>query len=271
MSLITVSRGTFGGGKEVAELLAKHLNYKCISREMVIHDASVTFDIPEDQLLDATSELPDPFGQRGSLCVYDVKYIRAAILERAVGNKMVYHGHGGHLLLAGIPGLLRVRIIAGMEYRINHAMNDKGINREQAIDLIEAIDKKRKLWSRKVWGIEWNDPSLYDLVISLDNVSVESAVQIIIRAGETKEFVDSEAQQQIFENELIKSRIWAALTKNKHTRMVRIDMQSSDGVISLEGDVGSNKLVDAIVTISKGVEGVKEVNCNLSVGSSWLW
>lgn len=271
MALITISRGTFGGGRDVAEKLASHLNYSCVSREMLIQDASQAFHIPSDQLLDSTSELPAKLYKKGSQGIYDIKFIRAALLERATGNRMVYHGHGGHLLLGGIPGLLRVRIIAGIEYRINHAMNEKKINRDQAIDLITAIDKKRIRWSREVWGVEWNDPSLFDLVLSLDNLSVDGAVQIISRATGLDEFADNEDIQQVLEDELVKARVWAALTQNDHTRAVRIQVDSKKGNVKIQGDVGSNKLVEAVVTITQGVPGVTGVTNNLSVGSSWLW
>lgn len=142
MSLITISRGTFGGGRDVAIQLAKKLNYTCVSREMIIDDAARQYQISTEKLHDITAELPTKKGRKISDDGSDIKYVRAALLERAVGNRMVYHGHGGHLLLGGIPGILRVRIIAGIEYRINHAMNEKQINREQAIDLVAAIDKK---------------------------------------------------------------------------------------------------------------------------------
>jgi osmotically-inducible protein OsmY len=271
MALITISRGTFGGGRDVAQKLAEHLNYSCVSREMIIEDASRDFHIPRMQLLNSTAELPTKQHRKASAVNFDIRFIRASLLKRAIGNRMVFHGHGGHLLLGGIPGLLRVRIIAGMEYRINHAMNEEKIDREQAVDLVTAIDKKRILWSRQVWGVEWNDPSYYDLLLSLDNLSVDGAVKIITRATELDDFADNENIQQVLEDELIKSRVWAALTQNDHTRPVRIEVDSKEGDITVRGDVGSNKLVEAIVTIAQSVHGVKSVINNLSVGSSWHW
>jgi FixJ family two-component response regulator len=35
MPIITISRGTFSGGKELAECLARSLGYACISREVL--------------------------------------------------------------------------------------------------------------------------------------------------------------------------------------------------------------------------------------------
>ena len=56
MSVITISRGSYSKGKEVAESLASKLNYDCVSREIIL-EASREFDIPEIQLMRA---LHDP-------------------------------------------------------------------------------------------------------------------------------------------------------------------------------------------------------------------
>lgn len=271
MAIITISRGTFGGGRDVAERLASHLNYSCVSREMLIQDTAQNYDVQEEMLLEATTELPGNQKGKPTSYAHNVKFMKAALLQRAVSNRMVYHGHGGHLLLGSIPGLLRVRIFAGIEYRINHAMADRNISREQAIDLIEAIDKKRTMWSRKAWGMEWNDPSSHDLLLSLDNMSVDGAVTVISCAAELKDFKESEHTQQILEDELLKAKVWAALTENEHTRAVRIQLDSNQGTIIISGDVGSNKQVEAVIFLAQSVPGVKKVVNQISVGSSWLW
>ena len=46
MSIVTISRGSYSRGKQVAEKLAEALGYECISREIII-EASELFNIPE--------------------------------------------------------------------------------------------------------------------------------------------------------------------------------------------------------------------------------
>lgn len=119
--------------------------------------------------------------------------------------------------------------------------------------------------------MEWNDPSFYDLLLSLDNLSVDGAVKIISHAAELDDFSDSDDIQQLLEDELIKARVWAALTQNQPTRSVRIHVDSIRGDITIRGDVGSNKLVEAVISLTQEVKGVNKVINNLTVGSSWLW
>ena len=271
MAIITISRGTFGGGKNVAEALAKHLDYICVSREMLVKSTSKTFSIPEEKVRNSILQAPGPLGLNAAQNINTIKYVRATILELGRSNNMVYHGFGGQLMLQDVPCLLRVRIIAGMDYRIEHAMKNKGLSREQAIDHIREMDKNRAHWARTVWGVEVNDPSGFDLVINLDHITIQGAVEIIAKTLEQENFQEGPEDARAFEDALIIARAWAALTKNKPTRSVRIRMTCHNGHLTIKGDVGSHKMIEAVVGIAKQVAGVKSVNNTLGVGSSWLW
>ncbi len=150
-------------------------------------------------------------------------------------------------------------------------MKNKGISREQAIDHIQEMDKDRAHWGRAVWGVEVNDPASFDLVINLDNISVQGAVEIIARALEQEAFQDRDEDRQTFEDALTIARVWAALTRNKPTRTVRIQLECLNGHVTINGDVGSHKMMGAVVSIAEQVEGVQSVTNTISVGSSWLW
>jgi cytidylate kinase len=271
MSIITISRGTFGGGKAVAEALAEHLGYLCISRETIAQDAAETFGVPEKNLHDAILKTPGFFNKQVSNSVINLKYLRASLLNQCKVFKTVYHGWGGHLLLKGVPRLLRVRITAGMEYRIKSAMDNEQIDRERAILLIIEMDKQRSQWARTLWGIEWSDQSLYDLVLNLDGLSIDSAVKIIARTMDLDEFKEDGQTHQAFNDQHIVSKIWVALIRNSPTRGVRVEITSSNGHVIITGDVGSMKIVTAIVAIAEEIEGVKSVTNSLDIGASWMW
>jgi hypothetical protein len=46
MSIVTISRGSYSRGKEVAEKVAQKLGYECISRDILL-ETSEQFNIPE--------------------------------------------------------------------------------------------------------------------------------------------------------------------------------------------------------------------------------
>lgn len=271
MTIITISRGTFGGGKAVAETLAAQLGCACISREMIIQDASTTFGTQKTDLRNSILESPGLLGLTGGNNAGNIRLVRSALMERVKTGPMVYHGYGGHLLLKDIPGLLRVRVIAGMDYRLSHVMDQEKISRDQALNRVQENDKARAAWSKTMWGKQWNDPSLFDLVVNLDRISEKGAVDLIARTGNLPEFAMDQQGKQKFKNQLVASRIWAGLVENKPTRSVRIKIEAHDGHITLTGNVGSIKLKDAVVSITTSIPGVQKVTNELSIGGDWLW
>ena len=57
MPIITLSRGTMSGGKELAECIAGSLNIPCIGREILI-PAAAKLGVPEDVLAKKMEMLP---------------------------------------------------------------------------------------------------------------------------------------------------------------------------------------------------------------------
>ena len=116
MAIITISRGSYYRGREVAEKLAAKLGYECISREILL-EASKEFNIPEIKLVRAIQDAPTIFER----FVHDkekyLTYIRAALLKHVRKDNVVYHGLFGNFLLQDIPHVLKVRIVADLEVR----------------------------------------------------------------------------------------------------------------------------------------------------------
>jgi cytidylate kinase len=271
MALITISRGTFSGGKAVAEKLAKDLGYPCYSREEIIRDAADQFDISEDMLDAAMTETPGFWKQNANQCISHLNFVRAALLRQLKGKDLVYHGYGGHLLLEGVTRLLRVRVIASMEYRIAAAMEELGMSRNTAAAHITAFDKRLAKWAKSVLGVEWDDPSLFDVIFNLDHISIDGTVRTIAQMSHLEEFTPDQDALQSLENLLISSRVWAAITLNKATRSAKVQIEAADGYVIISGNVSSMKIADAIIGVAAGVDGVKTVSNQIGIGSDWIW
>ena len=118
MSIIAISRGTFSGGEALAKRVAERLGYQCLSRETNLEAAAKEYGVPAEDLVAAMEKRP-PFWQRvlGERTAH-LTFVRAALCEQARADNLVYHGLVGHLLLPGIAHVMRVRVIADMDYRI---------------------------------------------------------------------------------------------------------------------------------------------------------
>lgn len=271
MAIITISRGTFSGGKAVAEKLAEKLDYPCLSREILIKKAAQHFQLEEHQLNDAMEEVPGILDGDASVSAANVNFVRAVLLNEIRSQELVYHGYAGDLLLKGVKKILRIRVIASIDYRIEAAMRDHQIGSNEARKMIEQLDRKRNKWSEIVLGTEWSDPSLYDVALSLDSISLDSAVDTIKQLTELDEFTVDDTTSRSLEDLLISSNIWAALSRNNHTRSVQLEIVTINGHVSLYGDVNSRKTAEMIVYTAEQEKGVEDVTSKLNVGMSWLW
>ena len=91
MAIITISRGSYSKGKEVAEKVCQRHGYSCASREVLV-EASDHFNIPEIKLVSALHDAPSvlerfTYGKERYLTFFE-----AAFLERVQKDNVVYHG-----------------------------------------------------------------------------------------------------------------------------------------------------------------------------------
>jgi cytidylate kinase len=210
MAIITISRGSYSKGKEVAEKVASRLGYNCISREVLL-EASKFYNIPEIQLTRAIHDAPNILDRFKHSRQAFIAYIRSALTQRAKGDNIVYHGLAGHVLLKGVPHVLKVRITARLEDRISAEMVRESIGEKEARSLLLEDDEERRRWTKGLYGVDPWDSMLYDLVIRIYKLSVEDAVDFICQAAVREKFRTTDASRQKMEDLALACQVKAFL------------------------------------------------------------
>jgi cytidylate kinase len=187
MAVITISRGSYSRGKEIAEKVSRELGYDCISREVILQ-ASREFNTPEIKLIHALENAPSfldrfTYGKRRYIA-----YTQTALLKHLTRDNIVYHGLAGHYFVGGISHVLKVLVTAPAEARAQLVMERDKVGRKEAFRLIREVDAQRRKWGRRLYGIDPWDPTLYDLALHIDRVTVEDAVDMICRLISLKRF-----------------------------------------------------------------------------------
>ena len=159
MAIITISRGSYSHGKEVAEKVAQKLGYQCIAREVILQ-ASKEFNIPEINLMNAVHDAPSILERFSYGKEKFITYIQAALLKYFQRDNVVYHGLAGHFYVKGVSHVLKVRIIADMKDRVQIVMDREKISYESALALIKKDDLERRKWSQHLYGIDTSEPDL---------------------------------------------------------------------------------------------------------------
>ncbi len=178
MSIVTIARGSYSRGKEVAERLATKLGYECLSREVLL-EASEEFNIPEIKLIRMLHDCPKILDRLFDGSERYVKYYRSAILQHVRNDNIVYHGLAGHFFLKDIPHVLKIRINADMNTRVEEEMKRENISADEALTILKKDDEERRKWSLEVYGVDTWDSRLYDMVINISTLTLEDAVDII--------------------------------------------------------------------------------------------
>jgi len=268
MAIITISRGTFSGGQSLAECIAEKLGYRCISRQVLVR-AAKEYHVPLDNLAEALAEGPRLLDRLTTEKAHYLAYVRAALCKEVKDDNVVYHGLAGHLLIRGFPHLIRVRVIADMEFRIKAAMERNRMTRKESIDYINKVDERRVKWTKFLYHVDWHDPSLYDIVINLENLGISDACQIVSQAACLDRFKTTPEAQKLMNDLILSTEVRALLAENKGIADSGIEVEANDGVIILGGTVGSLQDADKIRELVRAVPGVKDLDSKMNVGSLW--
>lgn len=258
MPIITISRGSYSRGKEVAEKLAKQLQYECVSREILL-EASEEFNIPEMSLVRAIHDSPSILERFRHGKERYISYYQYALLKHVQKDNVVYHGLAGQYFLRNIPHVLKIRILANLDDRVQEIMRRDEISQNAAHDVLRKDDEERRRWGLKLYGTDTWDSSLYDMVILIDRLTVDNAVDLISKAVSMPLFQTTEAAQKILDERLLCARIHAMLVNFSFM----LEVEVHDGIVTL-GNIGEvlrrdKSIREKIQALIMDVDGVREI------------
>ena len=258
MAIITISRGSYFRGKEIAQNVAKKLGYVCISREKLLKD-SKEFNIPAIKLIHAFEDGPSIFDRFTHGRQRYLAYIQAALLNNLKKDNVVYHGFAFHYFVKDIPCALKVRITAEPEDRIKYVMERDKISKKDAKRFISKVDEQRRKWSRRLYGIDPSDPSLYDLVLHIGKITVKDAVDTICHVIGFKEFKTTLESKKMMCDLALAAEVKAALMDLNPN----IGVSCENEIVTLETNdrlIQERKLIMNMMEIDKTIKGVKGIN-----------
>lgn len=259
MPIVTISRGSYSRGKEVAEKLAKKLNYECVSRDILL-EASSEFNIPEIKLVRALHDAPSVLERFKHGKERYLSYYRSSLLKHVQKDNVIYHGLAGHFILCDIPHVLKVRIIADMDARVQEEMKREKITAEKALYILKKDDEERRAWGLQLHGADTWDSRLYDIVLHISTLTVDDAVQILFETIQKPIFQATPESQQLLDNLTIAAQI--------HTMLVNLSPKlkvTVKGGVAFISNVGDDLKTDSafrerIEQLVEKVEGIQSVS-----------
>ncbi|MCX7642444.1 MAG: cytidylate kinase-like family protein [Armatimonadetes bacterium] len=227
MGVITISRLSGCAANEVAAKVAEALGYEVVDKELLAHIAAeaqaseeevaqydeaalspierflrtlVKFATPEEAITWSPGPLKEtPFWlptkeqwQKEGRRVLDhekcLKFTQAVLKKLAQKGRVIIIGRGGMVVLKDFPKALHVRLFAPLEWRVQRLAQIENIPPEKARQKIVAEDKRRADYLRHFYGVDWNDPSLYHLVLNVAALGIEATSNLIVSAARELQF-----------------------------------------------------------------------------------
>lgn len=268
MAIITISRGCFSKGQEVAEAVAQKLGYQCIGRELFL-EASKEFNIPELRLERAIHDAPSILDRFTYGKERYIAFFQSAFLKYMRRDNVVYHGLAGHFFLKGVSHALKIRIIADLQSRVEWEMQRQSISAEAILAMLNKDDLERRKWSKALYGIDTWDPNLYDLVICIGKIDICEAVDSICFTAGLESLKTTYESQKAIEDLATAADVKAALIDMKpdiqvYARNGRIIIGSSSLLIK------DPELANEMKAIALKIPGVQHVEIKSTNRVDWV-
>ena len=250
MPIITISRGSYSRGKEVAEALAEKLNYQCISRDILV-EASEHFNIPEIKLVKALHDAPSVLERFHHGQDRYIAYLKSALLSHMARGNIVYHGLAGHFFLQNISHVLKIRINSKMTDRVNEEMKREKCSATDALYSLKKDDEERRRWSLQLYGKDTRDSSLYDMVLCVDSLTVEDIVDILANVIQKKQFLETEKSLAELQKRTLFANIHALVSMVAPQAKVDILNNTSIKLSNIDGRLNTDMRRDLAQKLSR--------------------
>ncbi len=215
MAVITMSRQIGSGAEEVAERVTQELGLRMfdkrlmmrVAAEVGIHESEIV-DYSEEEyrarnfferlfsrqrtVASVTTRTRGILGtEQVSTQVLDearaIDLIRATMSAAYERGNVLIIGRGGQAILEDKPDVLHVRVVAPLEDRVLQLQEQENLTAPQARRLAMERDRATAEYLRTFHHINWDDPTLYHLVVNTGKLGVDKAVEFIVAAAKALE------------------------------------------------------------------------------------
>jgi cytidylate kinase len=265
MPVIALTQGMGSLAQDIAEQLAAELNLATLQHEIaerVAEKMHVSRSLINRLRGGKAGTLERLRTDRHAMALYSAE----EVLEAAAKGNVVIRGWGATQLLRGVPHVPCIRIMRPFDKRVQWLMNEIDTDdRSVAEAEIQRSDQANASRMHEQFGVEWNQPVLFDMVLNTDRLSVDTCVQMIKGLLARPEFVETAGSRELLQGMALSARVRAALRADEHTEGVDITIDSADGRVTLRGIVADAAEKAAAVRVAAGAAGVQSVDDQLRV------
>jgi cytidylate kinase len=196
--VITINREVGTGGRTIGRKLAEKLSVKYCDKAIVdgltqkfglniqrieeikAQKKSWWNDINNyyNTLVNSTSQPMEAEVKLDNASMFETE--KHILQEIATQTSCVIAGRTGFMIFREWPNHLNIFIQASMEHRVQRVMRRQNVSEKEAREIIAKLDASRETYIKKYEDTSRYDTRNYQLVISMDDLSEDDAVDVIM-------------------------------------------------------------------------------------------
>ena len=196
MAVITISRQFGAGGRTLGKLISEKLGYTFADTEIIqriAELANVSQNFAESVEKEAGTRLSKVINSMVSMKWVDrilagehgyideqiyLDYLVLIIAQIAEEGNVVIIGRGSQYILDDHPDAFHILLIDELKNRIQFMMNNYNLPLNKASKIVNNEDIRRINLYKKLRKTNYDDPSLYDIVLNMSRCTISKAVRL---------------------------------------------------------------------------------------------
>lgn len=265
MAIITLSRERGALGDEVAQELAKQLNYRFIDKK-VVDERLGDMGVEEKHREAYDEKKPGIFAALSTAMEDYVRCLKSLFYDEASKSNCIFVGRGSQVFFRGIPGVISVRLVAPLETRIQRIEKELGVDYKTAKQMVTRDDRDRAGFNRYFFDANWSDPCSYHAIINTEDLTVMQIVAVVRTLVEQRITPEQVAAgKEMVENLALGQAVVRRLLTECQLPIFFLEAECHNGEVTLNGIAYSQDIIDKAKQEAL-IDGLKRVNCNIRIG-----
>ncbi len=196
--VITINREAGSGGRTVGRKLAEKLGVKYCDKA-IVEGLTKKFGLSIERieqikaqkkswwndinnyyntLVNSTTKPMEAEVKLDDATIFETE--KSILQDLAAQSSCVVAGRTAFMVFRNWPNHLNIFIQASLEYRVQRVMRRQNVSEQEARDIIAKLDASRETYIQKYENTSRYDTRNYQLVISMDDLSEDDAVEVIL-------------------------------------------------------------------------------------------
>ncbi|MBN1105921.1 MAG: cytidylate kinase-like family protein [Deltaproteobacteria bacterium] len=266
MALITITGGVGSGIEKIANLVSRKTKLELFDDKRLAQEA-VKMGIRSEDLKGMNEKAPGFFDSLFHTPELYLDLLESVVYAVSGSGQGIIIGHGSQILLREFGCAFHVLIHASDAFRVEQVMQNLGLRKDSAEKVVQKSDNERRGFLRYAFQMDWNDPSLYDLVVNTEKLGIEGGAELIEKALGLQVLQECSLNAlETMQRMTLLKKVQAALLKARIGSRSFFNIESPEnGTIEITGFATSDEQKKAVMKIVKGVPGVVKVKGSLGV------